>query len=133
MRRMVPHVVVSLVAVAILAGAIVGIATSQPGSVRYAQLHSASTAKRATASIDLLWTEGPGTDRGAGTVVIGNPRTSSITTLAPTSAGSDVAAGDGYVYWANYDSGSLGRSTVSGSSVDQRFVTGAHGPVPRVF
>ena len=38
-----------------------------------------------------------------------------------------VARADAFVYWANFNTGTIGRANLDGSGVDQSFITGASG------
>jgi hypothetical protein len=40
-----------------------------------------------------------------------------------------VARADAFVYWANFNTGTIGRANLDGSGADQRFIGGASGPV----
>src|SRR4030095_15923607 len=54
--------------------------------------------------------------------------TLALATLALTMLAS-AARADAFLYWTNYDTGTIARAALDGTGVAQRFVIGANGPV----
>lgn len=129
MRRTAPHLI--LVLLIVIGGAAAWLGTSVTRGQRMAQptFHPTAAWLHATRTGSLLWTESRGTDRAPGYLVMGHPDSTSKVILAATSAGADVVAFDGYVYWANFHSGTIGRARINGTGVDPRFIVGASNPV----